>query len=198
MARGDFSYKRGGGTVVLALENTKILILTQRNHFDLHQPDTSSLQPELKKHCKAWRRWVSRCCKHFTYYYVCGISMGFIHECCWMSLILQMDWCPLWGLNWKRPVSVLIVQLSLPYTVYKTFMLSVCTFAVILLCSSVNWYCTNNQSFILKFPLSWWWRQCYTHSIISMLLYLAYLSLLITRHKFPTRRNEKKNNNTDL
>lgn len=55
-----------------------------------------------------------------------------------MSLILQMDWCPLWGLNSKRPVSLLIMQLSPHYTVYKSLMLSVCKFAVILLCSLVN------------------------------------------------------------
>lgn len=64
--------------------------------------------------------------------------MGFIHECCWLSLILQMDWCPLWGLNTKRPVLELIIQLSPHYTVYKSLMLSVCKFAVILLCSLVN------------------------------------------------------------
>lgn len=138
MTRGDPSYKQGGGTVASLTWNAKILILTQRKSCDLNRPDNSSLQPEYKKHCKAWRRWVSRCCKHFTYDYVCGISMGFIHECCWMSLILQMDWCPLWGLNRKRPVSVLIIQLSLHYTVYKSLMLSVCKFAVILLCSLVN------------------------------------------------------------
>lgn len=116
----------------------KISVLTQRKSYDLTIPYNPSLQPEYKKHCKAWRRWVSRRCKYFTYDYICGISMAFIHECCWMSLILQMVWCPLWGLNTKRPVSELIMQLSPHYTVYKSLMLSVCTFAVILLCSLVN------------------------------------------------------------
>ncbi len=116
----------------------KISVLTQRKSYDLTIPDNPSLQPEYKKYCKAWCRWVSRRCKHFTYDYICGISMGFIHECCWLSLILQMDWCPLWGLNTKRPVLELIIQLSPHYTVYKSLMLSVCTFAVILLCSLVN------------------------------------------------------------
>lgn len=49
-----------------------------------------------------------------------------------------MDWCPLWGLNTKRPVSVLIMQLSPYYTVYKYLMFSVCKFEVTLLCSLVR------------------------------------------------------------
>lgn len=98
VTRGNPSYKQEGGTA----RSAKISALTPGGRlFDLYRPDNLSLRPEHKKHCKAWRRWVSRRRKHFTFDYICGISMGFIHECCWMSLILQMDWCPLWGLNTK-------------------------------------------------------------------------------------------------
>lgn len=111
--------------------------------------------------------------------------MGFIHECCWMSLILQMDWCPLWGLNRKRPVSVLIMQLSPYYTVYKSLMLSVCKFAVTLLCSLVSLIHKvqrANQTidtvqaitfYFIRFPLSAIGREVFQIKC----LYVTYLGL---------------------
>lgn len=96
---------------------------------------------------------------------------------------------PIVGLKHERPVSVLIMQLSPHNTVYKSLMLSVCKFAVLLLCSLVNLICKRQkanhaidtvQTTAVSFTLLSF-SQCFELNVL-IILTLVCLSVLIAGH----------------